>query len=128
MRVVAKQNDKETAKEDKQRGAGRMGDLQFITAGDKLSAVPEAAGGLHGHDIYSAGDEAYDPTGEQIEAVEASSFRYLLACVVDVYSVFSVSDGFLLPTRRAWKLTVKKASRMPATPASRKTQGWTEIR
>src|SRR5262249_33696250 len=55
MRIVTEEDDEEATHEYEQRGAGRVGDLELIAAGDELSAIPEAAGGLHGHDKDGAG-------------------------------------------------------------------------
>ncbi len=62
MWVVAEQDDKEAAQQDEQWGAGRVGDLELITAGDEFTAVPEAAGGFHRHNINCTGKQTYDPT------------------------------------------------------------------
>jgi hypothetical protein len=72
MGVIAEEEDKEAAEEDKEGGARGMGDLQFIAAGDEFSAIPETAGGLHGQYEHGAGDKAYDPACYPILAVETA--------------------------------------------------------
>src|ERR1700744_4840921 len=70
MRVVAEENDEKPAQEHEQRGAGGVGDLQLITAGDELTAIPEAAGGFHGHNEDSAGNQSDYPANDIIRSVE----------------------------------------------------------
>jgi hypothetical protein len=47
-----------------------VGDLEFVTAGDELTAIPEAAGGFHGHYIYGCCEEADDPSGDIVDFSE----------------------------------------------------------
>jgi len=47
MRIVAEQDNKKPAHEDKERGARRMRYLELIAAGYEFPAIPEATGGLH---------------------------------------------------------------------------------
>lgn len=70
VRVVAEEDDKKTAQHDEERGAGRVGDLEFIAAGNEFTAVPKTAGRLHGQNIHGAGDEAYCPAGDPIQQEE----------------------------------------------------------
>ena len=72
MGVVAEEDDKEAAHHDEEGGAGRVGNLEFIAARDKFAAVPEAAGGFHGHHEYGAGDQADDPAGDKIVTAEGA--------------------------------------------------------
>ena len=75
MGVVTEQDDKKAAKEDKQWGAGRMGDLQLETTGNKFTAVPETAGGFHRHDIYGAGNQSHDPTHDIVHSIEIHWYK-----------------------------------------------------
>jgi hypothetical protein len=68
--VVAEEDDKEAAHEDEERGAGGMGDLEFVAAGDELTAIPEAAGGFHGHDKDSTGNHSHDPPHNIVHSFE----------------------------------------------------------
>src|SRR5450432_3586775 len=70
MGAIAKEDDKETAHQDKERSAGGMGDLELVGAGDELAAIPETAGGLHGHDIDGTGNHAHDPTHHIVHSVK----------------------------------------------------------
>jgi hypothetical protein len=45
-------------------------DLELIATGDEFPAVPEAAGRLHGHHIYTAGNHTHDPTYHIVHSVE----------------------------------------------------------
>ena len=67
MGVIAKEDDEEAPQQDKKGCSGRVGNLEFIAAGDKFAAVPEAAGRLHGEDVNGAGDNAYNPARKPIE-------------------------------------------------------------
>ena len=69
--VIAEEDDEEAAEQYEEGGPGRMGNLQFIAAGDEFSAVPEAAGGFHGEDVDGTGDEADGPAGDQVHPAEA---------------------------------------------------------
>ena len=44
-----------------------MGNLHFISAGSKLTAIPEAAGGLHCQEVNNAGKNNYNPSGYVID-------------------------------------------------------------
>jgi len=47
-----------------------VGDLELVAAGDELAAVPETAGGLHGHDIYGTGYGTDYPSHNIVHSVE----------------------------------------------------------
>jgi hypothetical protein len=47
-----------------------VGDLELITAGDELTAIPEAAGRFHGHYIYHTGSQSHDPAYNIIHSVK----------------------------------------------------------
>jgi hypothetical protein len=47
-----------------------VGDLQFVAAGYELTAIPEAAGGFHGHDENGAGNQSNDPAHDIVHSVE----------------------------------------------------------
>ncbi len=70
MRIIAKEDDEKTAEKDKQRGAGRVGDLQFVTAGDELSAIPEAACSFHCHYKDGTGNQSHNPTHDVVRAIK----------------------------------------------------------
>jgi len=70
--VIAEQDDKKAAHENKEGGAGRVGYLELIAAGDEFPAVPETAGGFHSHHKHCAGDKPDDPAGDPIQADEAA--------------------------------------------------------
>ncbi len=70
MRVIAKKDDKEAAHEDEEGRAGRVGDLELVTTGNEFAAIPEAAGGFHGHYKNSTGDHTHDPTYHIIHSFE----------------------------------------------------------
>ena len=76
--IVAKQDDKETAHQDEQRRAGRVGDLDLITAGDELTAIPEAAGRFRGHDKNGAGGQSHDPAHDIVHTIELHSHSFVL--------------------------------------------------
>ncbi len=76
MGVIAEEDDKKAAHQDEQRGAGGVGDLQLITAGDEFAAVPEAAGRFHGHDKYGAGNQSHDPAHDIVHSVEIHWYNY----------------------------------------------------
>ena len=63
-------NDKEAAQEYKHGRAGRMGDLKLVTTGDELAAVPEAAGGFHGHHKNGTGDHTHDPSHHIVHSIK----------------------------------------------------------
>jgi hypothetical protein len=75
--IVAKEDNEEATHEDEEGGAGRVGDLEFITAGDEFAAIPEAACGFHGHDIDGTGDDSYDPANNVIHSFEAHMHVFL---------------------------------------------------
>jgi hypothetical protein len=47
-----------------------MGYLKFITTGYKLTAIPETAGGFHGHYINHAGKKTHYPAHNIIHFVK----------------------------------------------------------
>jgi hypothetical protein len=47
-----------------------MGDFQLVTTGDEFTAVPEAAGRFHGHDVYGCGDESCDCSYDVVDFAE----------------------------------------------------------
>jgi hypothetical protein len=50
-----------------------VGDLEFVTAGYKLSAIPEAACRLHSHYKDSTGNQSNDPAYNVVRTVEIHS-------------------------------------------------------
>src|ERR1700677_2912331 len=50
-----------------------MGDLDLITAGNKLAAIPEAAGSFRGHYENGAGGQSHDPPHHIVHPVELHS-------------------------------------------------------
>jgi hypothetical protein len=70
MRIVAEEDDKEATHENEEGGAGRVGDLELVAAGDELTAIPEAAGRFHGHDEDSTGDNTHDPAHDIVHSIE----------------------------------------------------------
>jgi hypothetical protein len=89
MGVIPEEDDEEAAEEDKERGAGRMGDLELIAARNEFAAVPEAAGRFHCQDIHSAGNKAYCPAGDPIEQAKAI-WHGIYFCVNKVDEYFFV--------------------------------------
>jgi hypothetical protein len=77
MRVVSEKNDEKAAHHGEQRGAGRVGDFQLITAGDEFTAVPEAAGRFHGHDINGGGN---DPDYSSYKVIDFAETHGRLFC------------------------------------------------
>ena len=69
-RIIAEQDDEKPAHEDEEGGAGGVGDLQLVAAGDELTAIPEAAGGFHGHDIDGTGNHSYDPAYNVVHSIK----------------------------------------------------------
>jgi hypothetical protein len=47
-----------------------VGDLELIAAGDEFTTIPEAAGGLHGHNIDSTGDNSHSPSHDIVHSIE----------------------------------------------------------
>jgi len=70
MRVVAEEDDEEAAHKDEEGGAGGVGDLELVAAGDEFTAIPEAAGRFHGHDEDSTGDNSHDPAHDIVHSVK----------------------------------------------------------
>lgn len=70
--IIAEKDDEEAAHEDEERGAGRVGNLEAVAAGDELTAVPKATGGFHGQDKNGTSNEADDPSGDAIEPDEVA--------------------------------------------------------
>jgi hypothetical protein len=70
MGIIAEKNDKEAAHENEQRGAGRVGDLELVAAGDELTAVPETAGRLHRHDKDGACNQSHDPASHIVRSIK----------------------------------------------------------
>ena len=69
-RVVTEQDDEKAAHENEKRGARGVGDLELKAAGNELTAIPEAAGGFHGHDIDRTGYHSHDPAYNIIHSIE----------------------------------------------------------
>ena len=67
---IAEEDDEEPAHQNEQRSAGRVGDLQFIAAGDEFSAIPETAGWFHGHHKDCTGNQSHDPADDVVYSVE----------------------------------------------------------
>jgi hypothetical protein len=80
VRVIPEEDDEEATHQGEERGARGVGDLEFKTAGNEFTAIPEATGRLHGHDVYGCCEEAYDPPGDIVDLVEAhGGFFYFWA-------------------------------------------------
>jgi hypothetical protein len=47
-----------------------VGDLDFIGAGYKFAAIPEATRRLHSQNIYGTGNQAHDPTHHIVHSVK----------------------------------------------------------
>ena len=48
-----------------------MGNLKFIGTRSKFPRVPETAGGFHGHNVNSAGNEANSPARNVVDAFKS---------------------------------------------------------
>ena len=70
MWIVAEEDDEETTHQNEQRRSGRVGDLQFIAAGDEFAAIPETAGWFHSHHKDCTGNQSHDPADDVVYSVK----------------------------------------------------------
>src|SRR6476620_11662576 len=75
-RVIAKKNNEHAAHQNEQGGARRVRDLEFETAADKLTALPETATGFGGQYIDGTRNQTYDPAGNVIDLLKLHLFWF----------------------------------------------------